>query len=348
MFRECALSIPQKIYLRIYGAGPAIVLFHPSPNSSKMMHALASELSTHFTVICPDTPGYGLSEKLNIQNPTMTDFVHSFFTAFQQLGIKDLAIYGSATGGQLAIRYGLEYPDQVNCLFLDNCAHFTDQERQDIFQSYFPDLTPVQDGGHLIKLWDMVSHLFLYFPWCFKDESHKLKTPAPPIEVLHSIAMEYVQAGKDYDLAYKAAFNHEKVEHIQALTVPATIFRWQGSILKSYTDRLFEYEQPPHITQADISADRALRFSEMTRYIQKHYVSNQPQHVISSSPQSGESAAEVYESPPGLGVPPKPEPSGNYLIKAWNRLVEFDKKNNIQLSLHKINHQLNDWYSNHS
>lgn len=346
MFKEYILSVPQDLYIRIYGAGPPIVLFHPSPNSSKMMHDLANILSSDFTVICPDTPGYGLSQKLGISEPSMTDYVLCFQRAFQELGLNQLAIYGSATGGQLAIRYGLEYPDEVQHLFLDNCAHFTDEERADILQSYFPDLTPQHSGDHLIQLWDMVSHLFKYFPWCFKDENHKLSTPAPPIAVLHNIALEYLQAGKDYDLAYKAAFNHEKVSYIQDLTVSTFILRWQGSILKTYTDRIFEFELNPNVKQSFISADRNLRYPEMASFIKTQYGQHENESQLNPELIAYKASDDTADAFEGIGVPPKPTATGEYLVEAWKQLLDTTDKNKLNVSLNQINKHLALWYLN--
>jgi len=241
----------------------------------------------------------------------------------------------------------LEYPHQVDHLFLDNCAHFTEQERQDILESYFPDLTPTENGDHLIQLWDMVSHLFKYFPWCFKDDDHKLDTPAPHVAVLHNIALDYLRAGKDYDVAYKAAFNHEKVKYIQDLTVQTTVLRWNGSILKSYTDRIFEYELNPNINQTFISADRNLRFPEMTSYIKMHYV---PSSRIEPINRSNLKSYQARHNSPFLfdesSLPPVPEESGEYLIEAWKELIELNKKNEKPVSIDQINTQLALWFSN--
>jgi len=345
MFSQCILHVPQKLHLRIYGKGPALILFHPSPNSSKMMHSFASILANHFTVICPDTPGYGHSEKLPIQNPSMKDYVNTFRKAFDELGINRPAIYGSATGAQLAIRYGIEYPNQVGHIFLDNCAHFTDQERADILKSYFPDLTPKEDGSHLVQLWEMVSNLFKYFPWCFQDEAHKLNVPSPPVEMLHSIAMDYLFAGADYYIAYKAAFNHEKIDYIQELTCPTTVLRWKGSILKKYTDRIFEYDLNPNIGQADISADRQSRFSEMMDCIREKFLSDDrynSEDFKIEKPMSNEVTQSIDQD---LAPRPIPEMSGEYLLSAWSSLIKHNENREENVKLSDINLQLIQWYT---
>lgn len=308
------------IHFQVFGTGPPIALFHPSPNSSSMMIGLAEELAQSYTVICPDTPGYGRSAKLTLDEPTMADFAAAFKVFFESLGIKKLAIYGSATGAQIAIRYGIEYPDEVEHLFLDNCAHFTEEERTNILKEYFPDLNPDKNGDHLVRLWEMVSGLFQYFPWCFKDEEHKLSSPMPPPSILHQIVMDYLVAGGDYDIAYRAAFDHEKVEYLQTLTRPATIFRWQGSILKKYTNRLFDYDLPKNIFSQPISADRALRNQEMVNYIEQTYKSDKSFNFTSGENQL---SVDTIEERTLVEEPPRPTEDGLYLIKAWHQLRDI-------------------------
>ena len=333
MAKEINILLPQKLTCMVYGSGPAIVLFHPSPNSSKMMEPLAMLLSDHYTVICPDTPGYGKSEKLDEINPSIKDYVRQFKLLLQHLKIESCALYGSATGAQIAIRFGIEYPESVSHLYLDNCAHFTDEERNSIKKNYFPDLSPDVDGTHLSRVWDIVYHLFKYFPWCFKDDDHKLDGPLPSAEVLHGIVLDYLKAGAAYHLAYSAAFDHEKAAYIQKLSVPTTIFRWEGSILKKYTDRIFEYDLSNHIKGVMIPADRIARNSAMAAHIieqhngESHYSADDLEQKFQSVSEpfgSENDATAITELPP-------PEASGFYLKEAWN---------NIRKSL-PVNSQMN-------
>jgi len=257
----------KNIVFRLYGKGSAIVLLHSSPNNAAMMHPFASILANHFTVICPDTPGYGLTPDLAMPSPTMTDYAEAFDQFFDSIGLTNMQIYGSATGAQIAIRYGIQYPHKVQQLYLDNCAHFTDEEREAILQHYFPNLSPTEDGTHFTTIWEIASNLFNYFPWCFQTPEYKLNTPAIPKEIIHKVALDYIIAGENYFKAYKAAFEHEKIDYILKLTVPTTIFRWQGSILSSYTDRIFENKLPSQIMEKSIPAPNPERFAAMTKYI---------------------------------------------------------------------------------
>ena len=52
-------------YLR-FGTGPVLVLLHASACSAKVMRDHIAYFGQKFTVIAPDTPGFGLSDLLPI------------------------------------------------------------------------------------------------------------------------------------------------------------------------------------------------------------------------------------------------------------------------------------------
>ena len=353
MRKESYRSSGSNIHFRVYGEGPAIALFHPSPNSSLMMHDLAIELSDNYTVICPDTPGYGTSPKLEIDDPKMEDYADAFHQLFQELGFGSIACYGSATGAQIAIRYGIKFPEAVSHLYLDNCAHFTSEEREKVLENYFPDLTPQMDGSHLVMLWDMVSSLFQYFPWCFKDEEHMLSGPVPPAGVLDAIAQDYLRAGANYDIAYKAAFEHEKIDYIQLLKVPTTVLRWEGSILKKYTDRIFDFDLPANVSGQKISADRSLRYKEIADHISESYVSDvsfsEAKLKLKLEANNKVNIDSKYQH-----KPPAPDLAGLYLIRAWHELKDQEYlftnqeiKSESQDAI-GLQNKLLDWFSEYS
>ena len=50
-----------KIFARVGGSGPPLLLLHGHPQSNVMWHRVAPELSPHFTLVIADLPGYGWS-----------------------------------------------------------------------------------------------------------------------------------------------------------------------------------------------------------------------------------------------------------------------------------------------
>ena len=291
------LKIDQKqVHFRYLGKGRPIVLFHASPSSSKMMIPLMKELSQHFLVIAVDTPGYGLSDPLAEEEPSIKDYVNAFKPFFDDLGLSKFAVYGTATGAQIAIRYALTYPDDIAQVYLDNAAHFTDEQREDILRDYFPNLSPCYDGNHLKTMWKMIRNLFVYFPWSDPQPQNRLETPFPPAAVLHDVAQDYLQTGSDYDKAYRAAFLHEQAEYVQALKVPATIFNWEGSIVKPYTEQLLTFELPENIRVIPIAAGREKRNIKMSDHVFQTYT-DEIEYKIPS--QKLETFGQAYLPAPG-------------------------------------------------
>jgi len=327
----------RRVHALVGGKGPAIMLFHASPMNSSSLMPLVSLLSDRYTVIAVDTPGYGKSEK-PVQKPSnLSHYALVVEKLRQSLSIEKMSIYGTATGAQIGVRYALDFPTRVSHLFLDNVAHFSPELANEVMDLYFPDLTPREDGSHLPILWDNVVNLFQYFPWCWKESAYKLPSPLPPVEVLHKVAVLYLQAGASYDWAYRAAFEHERREYIAKLTVPTTIFRWDLSIVKAYTDQIFEIELPSNVEEFRIGADED-RYGKMAESIAAKKLDTElgisatlDDHILSVT-KSKDMVAERSRGAESIRI--TPELSGQYLTNAWNSCQE----ENPQLELEEMNH----------
>ena len=244
MDRHFATVGTRQIHYRRSGQGPPVVLLHASPLSSASLAPVAAALDDRFTVIAPDTPGYGLSDPLVSPPATLHDYLPTFAAFLDALGLQRVALYGTATGAQIAMEFAKAYPDRIAHLVLDNCAHFEDAWRDAVLPRYFPDLTAREDGGHLATLWTMVRDLFTFFPWCERSADTRLARPMPPAEVLQAMAVDFLRAGPDYHLAYRLAFDNERAANVQALRVPTTLLDWQGSLLAPFTRALIDQGLP--------------------------------------------------------------------------------------------------------
>ncbi len=264
-------------HYRQAGQGPVVVLLHASPRNSAMFVPLIDLLSTHFTVIAPDTPGYGLTDPLPTEPQTIADYLpyfKDFIYSITQPLSNPIAIYGTATGAQLGIAYAYTYPKDVSHLFLDNAAHFEDTEREAITKDYFPDLSPQPDGSHLQQVWNMANQFFVYFPWFKNDEAHRVSATTPPLNIINTAAMEFLQAGPNYAAAYRAAFEHEKAENLAKVTVPTTLFRWKGAILLKYIDQLIASGLNDNVTVVETEAAMADRYQGILNSIKTCLITN--------------------------------------------------------------------------
>ncbi len=254
------------IHYRICGSGPMLFLLHPSPLSSSIFIPFMQLLLNNFTVIALDTPGYGNSDKLLKAN-TIDDYV-SFFNDFFELMTDDkFYLYGSATGAQFAVAYARKYPQKINHLYLDNAAHLSQEQRQEILENYFIDISPKENGSHLVDLADHVKLGLQYFPWYKNTAENKFTEFEPSPELVQLIMNAYLQAGPQYATAYKLAFEHEDVANVQLLKTPTTIFKWLGSPILKYIQQLLSFEMPKNIKVEEIPANAKERLEQMALYL---------------------------------------------------------------------------------
>ena len=98
------------------GTGPALVLFHGSFGSVFMFDALAAQLRDRYRVIRFDQAPGGLS------GPVPEGFAltpEQFTRAFlERIGVTDVALLGTSSGGIYAYRYAASYPADVRALVL--------------------------------------------------------------------------------------------------------------------------------------------------------------------------------------------------------------------------------------
>jgi haloacetate dehalogenase len=106
------------LLVRHAGDGPALLLLHGHPRTSATWHVVAPLLLRRgLTVVCPDLPGYGRSDK---PVPTTDHSAHSkragareLVAMMRRLGHDQFAVAGHDRGALYAFRAALEYPEQV-------------------------------------------------------------------------------------------------------------------------------------------------------------------------------------------------------------------------------------------
>ncbi len=321
------------------GNGPALVLFHPSPHTSEILLPLAERLADFYTVFVIDTPGYGKSSPLSSEPSQLSDYTDFLYRCFKAMNIKTPSIYGSATGAQLSIRYALEYPKNVASLFLDNAAHFDDDFCEAILGQYFPDFTPKKNGSHLPQVWKMVNQMFQYFPWCFKEEKYALRRPQLPPPVLNGIVLDFLRAGGNYHMAYRLAFKHERAKYVQALKVPTTIFRWNGSIIKEHINNLLAFDLPSNVKTLFINGTPDERMQLLTDCITEE-AAERKNYEVSKKIHAFKANTPIAYNKVTKDLP-EITSDGAHLIKAWELLVE----RNPSLSAEIIQSCLIDSYS---
>ena len=238
------------LHYRLLGQGPALVMLHPSPLSSAFMVPHMQRFANKVTAIAPDTPGYGKSTAIAGEVSDLAPYVEAMRAFCDALGLTSYALYGSATGAQIAVELAKADARRVTGVILDNAADFTDDECEHIMDGYFPDVSPREDGSHLARVWQVAHDSTVFFPWHLKEQGNRIASEPGPPEVMNMTALGYLQAGPGYEKAYRAAFRNERAERVAEIGVPVSIIRWKSSILKAYTDRFDGYAWGDHLRMA--------------------------------------------------------------------------------------------------
>ena len=107
-----------RIFARVAGQGPPLLLLHGYPQTHVMWHTVADLLKDRFTVIVADLPGYGASFR---PVPAADHAPHSkraladdLVQAMGQLGHDRFAVAGHDRGGRVAYRMALDHPDRID------------------------------------------------------------------------------------------------------------------------------------------------------------------------------------------------------------------------------------------
>jgi haloacetate dehalogenase len=109
-----------KVFYRIYGQGPAILMVHGFPRTSLMWRFLAPKLAGNHTVVCVDLRGYGQS---GVPASADDHFPYSkramakeLVDAMVKLGFPTFTLIGHDRGGRVAYRMALDHPKNVDRL----------------------------------------------------------------------------------------------------------------------------------------------------------------------------------------------------------------------------------------
>jgi len=257
------------LHYRVAGSGPVLLLLHPSPLSSEFMQPLMQRLAPRATVIAIDTPGFGLSSP--IENPVgdLAIYAATISAVADALKLSEYAIYGSATGAQIAIETAKADKHRVAGIVLDNAAAFTDAQGELILAGYFPDMTPHADGRHLSAIWRVAHDGTRYFPWYKTEKQFEIAPDFAPAAAIQATAQGYLEAGPGYETAYRAAFANERAERLQAVDVPVVVMRWAGSILKRYSDQLDDFPWGKHVVMAHSEASVDARWASLDEHLDR-------------------------------------------------------------------------------
>jgi pimeloyl-ACP methyl ester carboxylesterase len=213
----------RQVHYRRAGAGPCLLMFHQSPLSSSDLLPAISGFQDRYTCIAPDTPGYGMSDPFGVDEVSMEDIADAAVEFMDAIGIEKCAVYGFHTGAMIAGAVAAHHPERVACAVANGYVVLTEAERKDFVTHYLPKFEPSWDGSHLTWLWARMREQTIFFPWYAKSLGARMNLDVPSPEALQKGVLEFLRAGDNYRVGYRAAFTFRSDQALRRVQVPLLV-----------------------------------------------------------------------------------------------------------------------------
>ncbi len=229
------------VHLRYAGEGPAVILLHDSPRSSRLYEALLPQLAERFTAVALDTPGYGNSSPLCSDTAlTIADFADALAEAVRALGLTGAPVYGFHTSSKIALEYARRHPGLAGPVIMEGLSLPPEPPSEAFINRYMAPFVPALDGSHLAAVWTRIRDMHRFFPWFDRRAETRMAVDLPSPALLHDYSLDLFSAGAHYADAYAAAMRYQAAPALAAVQGPAVICCRPSDVLYPYLEALPE------------------------------------------------------------------------------------------------------------
>jgi pimeloyl-ACP methyl ester carboxylesterase len=105
--------------------GPVLLCIHgggPGASSWSNFTSNIEAFAKHYRVILMDLPRFGKSAKIHIEGPQLTVMAGILRDFLDALGIDKVRLVGNSYGGQVGIKFAIDYPDRIGGLVVIGSA----------------------------------------------------------------------------------------------------------------------------------------------------------------------------------------------------------------------------------
>ncbi len=188
------------------GAHPPLVLLHASPFSGRSLNALTEAMGRSRWVIAPDHLGQGDSCPPQQRDPEIEYFGDALVRFLDAIGVTKSDLYGTSTGGHVAMDVAIRYPERVRKLILDGAGLSSEQLRTE-YVAHVREKPPFDyNGSQMLWAFQTAKDMYLFFPYYQRDAAHRRTRDLASAEELHLFALELLRNHDTYRHAYIAAF----------------------------------------------------------------------------------------------------------------------------------------------
>ncbi|MGP8120214.1 MAG: alpha/beta fold hydrolase, partial [Xanthobacteraceae bacterium] len=109
-----------RIFARLGGNGPPLLLLHGYPQTHVMWHRVAPRLAARFQLVIPDLPGYGWSDVPQSEADhapyTKLAMAQTMIEVMEKLGHARFALAGHDRRARVSYRLALDHPGRLSRL----------------------------------------------------------------------------------------------------------------------------------------------------------------------------------------------------------------------------------------
>ena len=228
----------RQVHYRRMGHGPLVLMLHQSPLSSRDLEPVMQRWADRFTMIAPDTPGYGLSDPFGVEVVEMDDVAQGVVEFLDAIGVQRCAVYGFHTGAMIAAALAAGFPERVSAAVANGYVVLSPEERADIVANYLPRFEPQWDGSHLTWLWARLREQTIFFPWYARRLENRMDFDVPSTGQLQAGLVEFLRSGDHYRIGYRAAFTFRSQEALARVRGPMLVTAASFDPLHSHLERI--------------------------------------------------------------------------------------------------------------
>lgn len=225
------------VHYRCCGSGPAVVLLHDSPRSSRLHVPLMKVLGRRFRVFALDTPGYGNSDPIGLDAPTIPDFAHALGEALDALGLRQAPVYATHTSAKIALALAAR-GGKMPLLVLDGLSIPDQLASDDFIAAYMRPFAPEPTGAFLGAEWSRTRDMLRWFPWFSTRPEHRIAMEPPSPEWMEDYGIDLFSAGPHYADAYTAAMRWNPLEDLHGVQVPTIVGARTDDVLYPHLDKV--------------------------------------------------------------------------------------------------------------
>jgi len=230
-----------QVHYRSAGSGPPVILLHDSPRSSVLHLPMLEYLADRFTVIAIDTPGYGMSDRIDVAGqPEIPDFGDALARVIEGLGLERCPVYGVHTSSKITLSFAVKHPQRVAVAILDGLSLPPGGKGADpeFIRRYMAPFTVTDDGGYLAAEWTRVRDFGRWFPWFDRRAETRSMSDRADMAFTHGYAMDLFMAGADFSSAYGAAMRYAALPVVSQLKARTVFMCREDDVLFRYLDDL--------------------------------------------------------------------------------------------------------------